>query len=293
MPIIAKIRIRLKSKIMNYYNLLNLLLILLMFSCGVQSPDYIPEKHEELSKGEYEKYTDLLVRAYEEGDVLAASLQLANLKGDKDLTFKLFNRGIKSGKVDCEKVYEWYWLYDRHNFGMNLVKLDTALFRTSVSLCDAENTNYSYMEYAKNKDLEEKENERNKPVEDSTNFDMFLVEKLKKIERDDQRIRFLALSKKIDEKTKDSLYVEMQRIDSINLLKIDTIFKVYGYPSKELVGKDGNFIPALIIHHSKDLATRYKYLPFLEDAVQKGLLFEGTLDMIKKRIEHMELAEEN
>jgi len=277
----------------NYYNLLSLLLILFMLSCGKKPPDYIPEKHKELSRGEYKKYKELLIKAYEEGDILEASLQLANLKGDKGLTFKLFNRGIKSGKVDCIKVYEWYWFYDRHNFGMNLVKLDTASFRASVRLCDMENTNYSYIEYAKEKDLEEKKNERNKPVEDSSNFNMLLVEKLKKIESDDQRIRILAQSKKIDEKTKDSLYVEMQRIDSINLLKIDTIFEVYGYPSRELVGKDGNFIPALIIHHSKDLETRYKYLPFLEDAVQKGLLFEGTLDMIKRRMEHMELAEEN
>lgn len=281
-----------KSRTMNQANLWTLLLLLLMFSCGEKaSTDYIPEKHEELSNGEYDKYVASLISAYEEGDILKAALQLANLKGDKALIFKIFNSGIENGKVDCEKVYEWYWLYDRHNFGMNLVQIDTVLFKSSVNLCDAENTNYSYKEYAERKDFEEAENKRNKPVEDSTDFDMSLVEKLKQIENDDQSIRVSASSKNIDQKTKDSLYVEMQRIDSINLLKIDTIFSVYGYPSRKLVGKEGNFVPALVIHHSKDLETRYKYLPFLEDAVQKGLLSDATLNMIKKRIEHIELSE--
>lgn len=276
------------------FTYLKWLAFLLIFSCGDRSmPDYIPEKHENLSNGEYEKYKGLLIEAYNEGDILGASLQLANLKGDKDLTFKIFHEGIENGKVDCGKVYEWYWLYDRHNFGMNLVKLDTLLFRSSVDLCDLKSTNFSYAEYAKNKDFEEEENKRNKPVEDSTNFNMPLVKKLEQIERDDQRLRILAQGKNIDQNTKDSLYIEIQRIDSLNLLKIDTIFNTYGYPSKELVGKEGSFIPALVIHHSKDLKTRYKYLPFLEDAVERGLLSEGTLDMIKRRIEQMELAEEN
>jgi len=57
------------------------------------------------------------------------------------------------------------------------------------------------------------------------------------------------------------------------------------------VGKIGNLTPALVIHHSNSLEDRYRYIPLLEKAVESGILYEGTLNMIKRRIEDMELDE--
>jgi len=80
--------------------------------------------------------------------------------------------------------------------------------------------------------------------------------------------------------------------DSITLEKIDKIFKEHGYPSRSLVGKECNFTPALVIHHSNSLESRYKYLPILSRAVDEGILGQGTLDMINRRIENMKLNEQ-
>ena len=118
---------------------------------------------------------------------------------------------------------------------------------------------------------------------------MELVRELEQISFNDQEIRKKANAKNITPELIEELSEEMQIVDSINLIRIDEIFEQYGYPSRELVGKECSFTPALVIHHISDLETRYKYMPFLEKAVNDGLLNEGALNMIKIRNEHMEL----
>lgn len=262
------------------------------FSCESTTEKYIPEKHPGLSVGTYDKYIGLLREAYDANDKLGAAFQLSNLKAEKEITYKLLNSAIEEDLSRCSKVYEWYYLYDRHGFGMNIVKLDTLLFKKSVELCITLNKENSYEDYAVLKDKEDEDAKVNKPKEDSTGFNLLLVKQLEQIYFDDQDVRKRGMSKNLTPALKDELSKEMNLIDSINLVKIDKIFEEYGYPSKELVGRECSFTPALVIHHSKDLATRYKYLPFLEKAVEEGLLAEGTLNMIKIRIEQMELEED-
>lgn len=264
-------------------------IVVFICSCKNEVAKPIPEKHPDLSQGKYEKYLDLLKEAYSTDNNFAAALQLANLRGDKISAFELLNLAIEEEPNKCEKIYEWYWLYDRHNFGMSILKFDTTEFKKIVVRCDERNPNTSYQDYAKFKDQEEKLAEENKAKQDSTNFNMGLVRKLKQIHDDDQGIRNRINAKNITPDLEKELIKEMRIVDSINLEKIDKIFNEFGYPSRELVGKDGNFTPALVIHHSNSLETRYKYLPFLEKAVEDGLLYDGTLNMIKIRIEHMEL----
>lgn len=259
------------------------------FSCKDEISKPTPEKPSDLSQGKYDNYLSLLKDAYNTNSNFDAAIQLANLKGDKSSTYQLLKLSVEEKPSNCDKIYEWYWLYDRHNFGVNILKYDTIQFKKIVSLCDELNQNNSYLLYSKLKDEEEKEAEKNKQVEDSTNFNMELVAELKQIHDDDQEIRNRLNAKSITPDLEKKLRKEMHIIDSINLIKVDKIFKEYGYPSRELVGRDGSFTPALVIHHSNSLEIRYKYLPFLEKAVEDGLLGEGTLNMIKKRIEDMEL----
>lgn len=268
-----------------------LLLGIVMFICSCKNEiaKPIPEKHTDLSQGKYDKYLSLLKKAYKTNNNFAAALQLANLKADKSPAYQLLNSSIKEEPSRCDKIYEWYCLYDRHDFGVNILKYDTTEFKKVVSICDEINQNNSYRDYAKMKDEKERQAEENKIVEDSTNFNMELVAELKKIHDDDQEIRNRITAKNITPDLEKKLRKEMQVVDSINLEKIDKLFKEHGYPSREKVGKDGNFTPALVIHHSNSLETRYKYLPFLEKAVDDGLLYEGTLNMIKRRITDMEL----
>ena len=271
------------------FKILFLCVVLFLCSCKTEIAKPIPEKHPDLSKGKYDKYLELLKEAYETNNNFNAAVQLANLKGDVSSTYQLLKLSVKEEPSNCDKIYDWYYLYSRHNFGVNILRYDTTEFKKIVSYCDDLDQNNSYQAYAKMKDEEEKQAEESKAVEDSTNFNMELVAELKQIYDDDQGIRNKVMEKNISPELEKELIKEMQIIDSINLEKIDKIFKEHGYPSRDLVGKTGNFTPALIIHHSKTLETRYKYLPFLEKAVEDGLLYEGTLNMIKRRIEDMEL----
>jgi len=262
-----------------------------MCSCSNEITRPIPERHADLTQETYDKYLGLLEKAYADKDDFQAALQIANLKGSPKVTFDLVDNAIRNNLNICDRVYEMYFLYDRHNFGYNILMLDTTMFKNSVKLCDQLNETTSYEIYAKIKDEDERLAKENREVEDSTHFDMKLVAELEEINRVDQEIRIKVVDKNISSELKEKLSAEMQIIDSLNLIKIDRIFEEHGYPSRELVGKDCNFTPALVIHHSNSLEDRYKYLPFLEKAVEDGILFEGTLDMIKRRIESMELAE--
>lgn len=265
---------------------------LLMSSCKNEIGKPIPDKHPEQSQGKYEKYLNLLQKAYISNNSFEAAVQLANLRASPKETFELLELSINENQENCNQIYEWYFLYYRHNFGVNILKLDTVKFKRAVTLCDKLNKHQTFSEYAQLKDEEEIHANESKEVEDSTNFNMELVSELRQIHEDDQEIRYRLSAKNLTQDAKNQLSKEMYIIDSINIDKIDEIFNKYGYPGRALVGKDGNFTPALVIHHSSSLETRYKYLPFLEKAVEDGKLGEPTLDMIKRRIEDMELDRE-
>jgi len=271
-----------------------LLLILIttsLLSCKQDFTNPIPEKHPDQALGKYDKYLGLLNKAYESNNKFDAAIQLANLKADPEITFQYLDASIKENPDNCEKIYEWYWLYDRNNFGVNLLKLDTSLYKQSVKICDQTNEQNSYVKYAVMKDEEEQHARDSKPKEDSTNYNLKLVKELEQINKTDQDVRIRLTAKNVTPEMEEKIRKEMHIVDSINMVKIDNIFEEYGYPSRDLVGKDCNFTPALVIHHSNSLADRKKYLPLLEKAVEDGILYEGTLNMIKRRMEDMKLDE--
>lgn len=269
------------------------LIALVFTSCQSELSKHIPEKSEDQSLGKYDKYLKLLTKAYEEDNKFEAALQLSNLNADKKIIFEYLNVSIKEDDSNCDQLYEWYWLYDRHDFGVNLVKADPVLYKESIKLCDGANDKNSYASFAIMKDEEEKHAIESRPLEDSTKFNLSLVKELEQIHSDDQEVRIRLNKKTVTPGLKKEILKEMQIVDSINLVKIDKIFNEYGYPSRELVGKDGNFTPALVIHHSNSLEDRIKYLPLLEKAVEDGILYEGTLNMIKRRMEDMKLDQIN
>lgn len=56
-------------------------------------------------------------------------------------------------------------------------------------------------------------------------------------------------------------------MDSINLKKVETIFKKYGYPGKSLVGTPENETAWYVVQHSDKID---KYLPLMKEAGKKG-----------------------
>lgn len=267
-------------------------LLVTIVSCKTEISNYLPEQHKEISSGKYQKYLSLLKSAYEQNDKIEAAVQLANLKSENSKIYEMLNAGIKESPDGCVRLYDWYWMYDRHNFGVNILKSDTIQYKESIKLCETLYKESSYQDFALNKDKEMQEAKNSKEKEDSTKFNIGLVRILEQIDKEDQDIRNRLNEKNVTQAIRKELMREMNIIDSINLIKVEKIFEQYGYPSKELVGRECNFTPALVIHHSKDLATRYKHLPLLEDAVKNGNLGEGTLNMIKTRIENIKLDQE-
>jgi hypothetical protein len=62
---------------------------------------------------------------------------------------------------------------------------------------------------------------------------------------------------------------QMLRTDSLNILRIRTLLKQYGYPGKSLVGEPTNEAAWYVIQHSEDID---KYLPLIKTAANKGEL---------------------
>lgn len=66
-----------------------------------------------------------------------------------------------------------------------------------------------------------------------------------------------------------SKWVLVKLQDSIDLLQVDSIYSIYGWPGPELVGKKANQAFWLVIQHSP-LSVEKKYAPIMQQAVMDG-----------------------
>lgn len=74
----------------------------------------------------------------------------------------------------------------------------------------------------------------------------------------------------------------MNKQDSLNLIRLETIIVEHGYPGKKLVGNAGH-VAFYVIQHA-DQATQKRYLPVLQKAAEAGELAKGDLAMLIDRI---------
>ncbi|MFB3389073.1 DUF6624 domain-containing protein [Flavobacterium sp. LAR06] len=70
-----------------------------------------------------------------------------------------------------------------------------------------------------------------------------------------------------DPSFRKNIWSAINKQDSINLIKIEKIIAVYGYPGKSLVGEPTNESAWFVIQHSSKIAN---YLPMIEEAAKKG-----------------------
>ena len=76
---------------------------------------------------------------------------------------------------------------------------------------------------------------------------------------------------------------QMNRMDTLNLVKVTAILDQYGWVGKDLVGQDGNSALYLVIQHA-DPKTRDKYLPMMQDAVLKNNALASDLATLEDRV---------
>lgn len=89
-----------------------------------------------------------------------------------------------------------------------------------------------------------------------------------------------------NESTIDSLVHEMQRADSMNLIEIQDILQIYGFPSKAIVGTNNSVI-WLVIQHS-DVEYQKTFYPMLRKAAEQGEISWDNIALLEDRINMFE-----
>lgn len=98
-------------------------------------------------------------------------------------------------------------------------------------------------------------------------------------------IKQLDIIRDRDQKTRmgrDSIEY-MRYLDSCNLVQIESLISQYGWLDKRLVGARGNQTCFLVIQHA-DSASQVKYLPILQQSVERGESSEGDYAMLLDRV---------
>ena len=88
-----------------YLIVLFVLSIIFSLQCQVAS-SYIPERHENISLADYNKYKDKLLQAYQKKDDYFVAVQLANLKASNKLVFKQLNQAVNKNVSCCNAIFE-------------------------------------------------------------------------------------------------------------------------------------------------------------------------------------------
>jgi len=90
-----------------------------------------------------------------------------------------------------------------------------------------------------------------------------------------------------DSKEIKQLWVEINRNDSINLIKVKQVLDKYGWLGPDVVGSKGSVTLFLVIQHA-DAKDRDKYLPMMREAVKKGNAQGSQLALMEDRsaLEH-------
>lgn len=173
--------------------------------------------------------------------------------------------------------------------------LDSAFFQLDNIVTKQNYTNYAHI--TSDPDLNSlHQDERWKPLLESikqnkdkaeANLNKPLVAQLDSIFSADQkcRIQIDTIKKQYGwESTQMKAHLKLiNKIDSINLIKVKQILDKYGWLGAETIGANGNLTLFLIIQHA-DQVTQEKYLPMMREAVKKGKASAYNLALLEDRV---------
>ena len=110
-----------------------------------------------------------------------------------------------------------------------------------------------------------------------------LRSELEKIHEDDQKYRRIS-NPHLPGSTEHRAFIEASiRADSLNLVKIEEILKIHGYPGKSMVGEVEASTVWLVIQHAP-LEKQEQYFPLIEEASQKGEIRKSDRALLLDRI---------
>lgn len=117
----------------------------------------------------------------------------------------------------------------------------------------------------------------------ASGVDLALRSELQKIHEDDQKYRAVS-NPHTPGSAEHRAFIEASiRTDSLNLVKIEEILQVYGYPGKSKVGEIEGSTAWLVIQHAP-LEKQLQYFPIIEEAAQKGELSKSNWALLLDRI---------
>lgn len=273
---------KLKFNALNYTR--SCLLCFLLVGCSPPKP-YIPNCPEALSVSSCEEFKVKLLQAYEEGDDFQVAFQLANLKAPNELVYKHLKNAVQNNVNHCESIFDMNRMAVDHGFYQNPYKADTARFYGVFNLCLKMLGEDAYEKFDQKEKLEEEAYRNNRPKLDSSLLIPDLIEILSQALEDDQKYRAQLGDQKLDFSAKDreQMWSLQSRLDSINLLRIDTVLTHHGYPGTHQVGHELVDVVWLVLHHQVDISVRKKYLKEIEIH-----LSEGQLEVYNQRTRNLE-----
>lgn len=118
---------------------------------------------------------------------------------------------------------------------------------------------------------------------EASGVDLTLRSELQKIHEDDQKYRAVSNPHPPGSPEHRAFIDESIRTDSLNLVKIEEILQVYGYPGKSKVGEIEGSTAWLVIQHAP-LEKQLQYFPIIEEAMQKGELSKSNWALLLDRI---------
>lgn len=108
----------------------------------------------------------------------------------------------------------------------------------------------------------------------ASGYNNVLRKELNEIQYKDQGIRILLLKVQralgVNNPTTLSIRKEMNRIDTVNAVRVQYIIDEFGWLGKNKIGSEANQTLFLIIQHVDDLVVQEKYLSILEKALNEG-----------------------
>jgi hypothetical protein len=108
-------------------------------------------------------------------------------------------------------------------------------------------------------------------------------ELLERVEQD-QAIRNERIRKRVEHPDEDeAILARMEVIDTANTERVKAIVRQYGWPSPELVGRDGAEAAFLLVQHA-ELAFQKEMLPLVEKAYRSGGLSGQSYALLLDRV---------
>jgi hypothetical protein len=114
-------------------------------------------------------------------------------------------------------------------------------------------------------------------------IDLSLRAELEKIREDDQKYRRTSNPHPPGSPEHIAFIEAFVRADSLNLVKIEEILQIYGYPGKSMVGEVEASTAWLVIQHAP-LEKQLQYFPMIEQAAQKGEIRRSDWALLLDRI---------